>query len=227
MIEEAGRLPVDEVGEVSCLTLEPPDPFAVLVLAHGAGAGMSHPFMQALAEALASHGVATVRYQFPYTDRGSRRPDAPPVLLATVKAAVADAGRRFPSLPLFAGGKSMGGRMSSQAASGGLPVQGLVFFGFPLHPAGRPGTARAAHLERVKVPMLFLQGGRDRLADLGLLTPIVQGLGSAVTMEVFLEADHGFQVLQRSGRTEGEVLEDLARSAAGWMTRVAAGDLAP
>ncbi|MEK7381302.1 MAG: alpha/beta family hydrolase, partial [Gemmatimonadota bacterium] len=161
----------------------PPDPSAVLVLAHGAGAGMTHPFMQALAAALARHAVATVRFQFPCPDRGGRRPDPPPVLLAAVEAAVVDAGRRFPRLSLFAGGKSMGGRMASQAASRGMQVQGLVFFGFPLHPAGQPGTTRAAHLERVKVPMLFLQGGRDKLADLGLLTPIVQGLGPAVGLE--------------------------------------------
>lgn len=226
MIEEAGRLAVADVGDVASLRTVPPDPSAVLVLAHGAGAGMRHPFMQALAEGLAARRIATVRYQFPYADRGSRRPDPPPVLMATVEAAVADAALRFPSIPLFAGGKSMGGRMSSQAASRGLPIQGLVFFGFPLHPAGRPATTRAAHLQRVIVPMLFLQGGRDKLADLGLLKPVVDRLGSRATMEVFPEADHGFHVLKRSGLTDHQLLEGLAGSAAGWISRVAAPDSA-
>lgn len=227
MIEEAGRLPVPEVGDVACLTLVPPDPSAVLVLAHGAGAGMTHPFMQDLATALASRGVATVRYQFPYLDRGGRRPDPPPVLMATVEAAVEAAARRFVQTPVFAGGKSMGGRMSSQASARGLPIQGLVFFGFPLHPAGQPGTSRAAHLHRVSIPMLFLQGERDRLADLALLMPVIHELGALGTLEVIADADHGFHVPKRSGQTDAEVIALLGERAAGWMARVAAADPAP
>ncbi|MEK6596978.1 MAG: alpha/beta family hydrolase [Gemmatimonadota bacterium] len=216
-----------EVGDVACLTMVPPDPSAVLVLAHGAGAGMTHPFMQALAAALAKQAVATVRFQFPYTDLGGRRPDPPPVLMAAVEAAVADAGRRFPRLSLFAGGKSMGGRMASQAASRGMQVQGLVCFGFPLHPAGRPGTSRAAHLQRVAIPMLFLQGERDRLADLALLRPVIHELGALGTLEVIADGDHGFHVPKRSGQTDAEVIERLAERAAGWMARVAAANRAP
>ncbi len=227
MTEESGRLPVPEVGDVACLTLVPPDPSAALVLAHGAGAGMTHPFMQDLATALASRGVATLRYQFPYLDRGGRRPDPPPLLMATVEAAVAEAAGCFAPVPLFAGGKSMGGRMSSQVAARGLPVRGLVFFGFPLHPAGKPGTSRAAHLQRVAIPMLFLQGERDRLADLSLLMPVIHELGVLSTLEVIADADHGFQVPKRSGRTDAEVIELLAERAAGWMARVAATEFAP
>lgn len=222
MIEEVGRLNVPGAGDVARLTLIPPDATVALVLAHGAGAGMRHPFMQGLAEGLAAHRVATLRFQFPYAERGGRRPDPPPVLMAAVASAVALATDRFPSVPLFAGGKSMGGRMSSQAAGHGLLVRGLVFFGFPLHPAGRPGTSRAAHLHRVRVPLLFLQGGRDKLADLTLLRPIVTALGDQATLRVLPEADHGFHVLKRSGLTDQDVLGDLARSSARWMCQVAA-----
>src|SRR5690349_10741148 len=172
---EALVVAVDDATRVSALLDVPAAPRAVLVLGHGAGAGMAHPFMAATAKGLAVRGIACLRYQFPSMEAGSRRPDRPPVAHATVRAAVAEARRRFAELSLFAGGKSFGGRMTSQAqALEPLPgVAGLVFLGFPLHPAGRPGTARADHLPGVRVPMLFLQGTRDDLADLALLRPIV------------------------------------------------------
>jgi hypothetical protein len=179
---------------------------------------MRHPFMESLARRLAAHGIGTLRYQFPYTEQGSRRPDPEPLLTATVRAAVV-AGREVAGdLPLLAGGKSMGGRMTSRAAAAEplIGVRGLVFVGFPLHPAGRPGVTRAEHLSRVTVPMLFLQGTRDTLADLTLLEPIVGRLGSRATMRVIADADHGFHVLKRSGRTDDEVLDELAAAIAGW-----------
>jgi hypothetical protein len=213
------RFPVsDRAGGVSALLLRPPDAHRLLVLGHGAGAGMRHAFMEAVAAALAARGIATFRYQFPYAERGDSRPDFQPVLLATVRAAVAAAASAAPGLPLLAGGKSMGGRMTSLAAAAApLPdVTGLVFFGFPLHPAGDPGTARAEHLPRVTVPMLFLQGTRDKLADLGLLRPVVAGLGARATMRVVDGADHSFAVLKRSGRTHEDVLDELAETTAAW-----------
>lgn len=215
------QLVVPGSGSVSACWLEPAGSGPGLVLGHGAGAGMTHAFMEQLAQALASQGIATLRYQFPYMERGSRRPDPPPVLMATVEAAVAAAAGRWGHRPRFAGGKSMGGRMSSQSAARGLPIRGLVFFGFPLHPARKPGVSRASHLERVAVPMLFLQGDRDALADLSLLEPLVARLGARARLVVFPGADHGFQVLKRSGRTDAEVLAGLAAEAAGWMRSVA------
>jgi uncharacterized protein len=196
---------------VSGLWLRPDDAHAVLLLAHGAGAGMAHPFLESLAAALAAAGVATLRYQFPYMEHGSRRPDPPPILTATVAAAATTAATLAPELPLFAGGKSMGGRMTSQAAADGLlpGVRALVFFGFPLHPPGRPGTARADHLSRVPMPMLFLQGTRDEFADLDLLRPIVDRLAPRATLHVVDGADHSFHVLKRSGRTDDEVRNEL------------------
>jgi predicted alpha/beta-hydrolase family hydrolase len=215
---KTGRLEVESGVAVSTLVVTPPRPRAWYVLAHGAGAGMRHPFMESLARRLATHGIGTLRYQFPYTEQGSRRPDPEPLLTATVRAAV-DAGREVAGdLPLLAGGKSMGGRMTSRAAAAEpLPgVRGLVFVGFPLHPAGRPGVTRAEHLSRVTVPMLFLQGTRDTLADLTLLEPIIERLGSRATMRVIADADHGFHVLKRSGRTDDAVLDELAAAVAGW-----------
>ena len=190
----------------------------LLVLAHGAGAGMSHPFMEMLADELASKGMATFRYQFPYMEERRRVPDAPAVLTATVVAAVRAAKETAPGLPLLAGGKSMGGRMTSQAAAQ-RPlngVRGLVFFGFPLHPPNRPGTKRADHLAKVTMPMLFLQGTRDTFADLKLLRPVCAKLGSRATLHVIETADHSFHVLKSSGRKDAEVLRELAETAVSW-----------
>lgn len=205
--------------EVSGLLLRPPSAVALYVMAHGAGAGMDHPFMEAVATRLAARALATLRYQFPYMEAGRRRPDRAEVLLATVDAAVAEAARRAPGLPLVAGGKSMGGRMSSRAAAEGrlAGVRGLVLLGFPLHPAGKPGTGRAEHLEAVDLPMLFVQGTRDRLAGLDLLRPVVEGLGRRARLHVVEGADHGFAVLKRSGRTAEEVLDEVADAVAGWL----------
>ena len=195
----------------------------MLVLGHGAGAGMRHRFLEDASRALADRGLATFRYQFPYVEKRASRPDPQPVLLATVRSAVEAARSAAPELPLLAGGKSMGGRMTSLAsAAEALPgVRGLVFFGFPLHPAGAPGTSRAEHLTRVRTPMLFLQGTRDKLAELDLLRPIVEQLPSRATLHVVDEADHSFGVLKRSGRTGADVLEELARTVAEWAERLA------
>lgn len=216
-------------GTVSAVVRAPPDADALLVLAHGAGAGMEHPFMETTAGALADRGVATLRFQFPYMEAGKRRPDRPAVATAAVRAAVEAAraeatelaavrGRDRP-LSLFAGGKSFGGRMTSTAAaSAPLPgVAGLVFLGFPLHPASRPGTDRADHLADVTVPMLFVQGTRDRLAELDLLRPVVRDLGDRATLHVVEGGDHGFKVLGRSGRTEGEVMAEMGGAVAGFV----------
>jgi uncharacterized protein len=214
------RVRVDAGTSVPALLLRPRDARALCVLAHGAGAGMLHPFMESLARALSARGTATLRYEFPYMARGLRRPDAEAVLLATVRAAVAAGRARADGLPLVAGGKSMGGRMTSRAAA--LEplegVRGLVFVGFPLHPAGRPDTTRAGHLGRVTVPMLFLQGDRDRLADLARLRPVVAHLGRRARLRVFAGADHSFHVPKRSGRTDAEVIEIMAAALADWAT---------
>jgi hypothetical protein len=195
-----------------------PDSFCLYVLAHGAGAGMRHPFLEALAEALAAQRVATLRYEFPYMEDGKRRIDPPPVLHARVREAVEAAA--LEGLPLFAGGKSMGGRMTSQAQAleALAGVRGLAFVGFPLHPAGQPGTQRAAHLSGVRLPMLFLQGTRDELADLALLRPVVEGLPQA-TLHLVEDADHSFHVRKKSGHSDSEVLDELSRTFAGWAQR--------
>ena len=207
-----------DAGRVSALLLRPPSAWALLVLGHGAGAGMAHPFMAGIAEALAARGVATLRYQFPYMERGSRRPDPPALLQAAVRAAVRQGGELAGGLPLFAGGKSLGGRMTSSAAAQAPleGVRGLVFFGFPLHRPKQPGIARAEHLARVGLPMLFLQGTRDDLADLGLIRSVCDELGPAATLHVVVGADHGFEVLKRSGRTGEEVMAELAGTATQW-----------
>ena len=216
-------LAVDDSGTVSALWLQPPRPRATYVFAHGAGAGMQHGFMAALSQALFDQSVATLRYQFPYMERGSKRPDAPALAHATVRAAVAAARERLPGTPLFAGGKSFGGRMTSQAqaqAAAAMPgVRGLVFVGFPLHPAGKPGIERAAHLAQVGVPMLFLQGTRDELAELALLQGVVRGLGEAAELHVEEDADHAFHVRARSGRTDAQVVPALAAVVAQWCVR--------
>lgn len=208
-------------GDVAALSLRPPSAVAALVLAHGAGAGMRHAFMTAIAERLAARGIATLRYQFPYIEKASSRPDPAPVLMATVRSAVEAATRTLGDLPLFAGGKSLGGRMTSGASAlRPLPgVRGLVFYGFPLHPTGRPSTDRAEHLARVARPMLFLQGPRDTLADPDLVARVCGSLGERATLHVVEGADHGFHVLKRSGRTDEDVLDELADVTAGWMGR--------
>lgn len=217
------KLPVPEAAtEVSARLLRPSGGRSLLLLAHGAGAGMRHPFLEGLAARLAERGLATLRYQFPYMERGERRPDPPARLVGTAVAAAALAREVAPELPLLAGGKSLGGRMISTAAAEGrlAGVRGLVFFGFPLHPAGRPGTARAVHLERVNLPMLFLQGTRDALADLALLAPICGGLARRARLHVVEGADHGFHVLKRSGRTDAEALDELADATSAWAAEV-------
>src|SRR5467141_5090338 len=212
------RFGVEGGGEVSSLLLRPTKARRLLVLAHGAGAGMSHPFMEKLAGELAGVDVATFRYQFPYMETQRRIPDAPAVLMATVVAAVRAAAEAAPGLPLLAGGKSMGGRMTSQAAAQHPldGVRGLVFFGFPLHPPNRPGTKRADHLTKVAIPMLFLQGTRDTFADLQLLRPVCTKLGSRATLHVIETANHSFHVLKKSGRSDAEVLRELAETTVSW-----------
>src|SRR6266849_10315338 len=205
-------------GKMSALLSRPAKAQRLLVLAHGAGAGMSHPFMEMLASELAGVGVATLRYQFPYMEERRRIPDSPAVLTAAVVAAVRAAAEAAPGLPLLAGGNSMGGRMTSQAAAQYAldGVRGLVFFGFPLHPPKQSGTKRADHLAKVTVPMLFLQGTRDELADLKFLGPVCAKLGSRATLHVIETADHSFHVLKKSGRSDAEVLRELAETTVSW-----------
>jgi uncharacterized protein len=212
------RFAVQNEGDVSAILARPPKAEALLVLAHGAGAGMSHPFMQALATELAAAKVATLRFQFPYMEQQRKIPDRPPVLTAAIVAAVHAAAKAAPDLPLFAGGKSLGGRMTSLAAAerGLEGVRGLIFFGFPLHPPNQPGTKRAEHLREVKLPMLFFQGTRDKLADLALLRPICAELGARATLQVIETADHSFHVLKSAGKTDAAVLQELARSVNTW-----------
>ena len=212
------RFDVDGV-EVSGLVVRPDGARWLYLFGHGAGAGMRHPFMAAMTEVLARRGVATFRYQFPYMERGSRRPDARPTLLTTVRAAAREAPRIVPGLPVIAGGKSMGGRMTSLAMAEAPidQVVGLAFLGFPLHAAGKqPSDERGAHLALVPVPMLFLQGTRDTLADLTLLEPLARSLGERATLHVVEGADHSFHVLKRSGRQDEDVLEELGDSMAAW-----------
>jgi uncharacterized protein len=208
----------DELGQVSAILRRPPDAWLLYVLAHGAGAGMRHHFLESICGALARRGIATFRYQFPYLEAGRRSPDPPAVLEATVRAAVVKAGVLEPELPIVAGGKSLGGRMTSGAASAmPLPrVRGLAFLGFPLHPPGQPGTRRAEHLARVDVPMLFLQGTRDQFAQLDLITAVCRDLGATATLDLIEGADHSFGVPKRSGRTPVQVLDELADTLAGW-----------
>jgi uncharacterized protein len=193
-------------------------------MAHGAGAGMMHRYMQSMAAALGDRGIGTLRYQFPYMEQGSKRPDAPKLAQATVRAAVSEASRQMPDVDLFAGGKSFGGRMTSQAqAASALPgVRGLVFLGFPLHPAGKPSDGRAAHLVDVHIPMLFLQGTRDELADLSLLRAVTARLGSRAVLKLFDEADHSFHVPARTGRKDADVMAEMADLMAAWVDAIAA-----
>jgi predicted alpha/beta-hydrolase family hydrolase len=211
---------VNQSQLVSGLLQAPDAPKACLVLAHGAGAGMTHPFMAAAAVELVARGIATLRYNFPYMEQGAKRPDPPSVAHATVRAAVDDASRHFSDLPLFAGGKSFGGRMTSQAqAASPLPgVQGLVFLGFPLHPAGKPSVDRARHLSDVGIPMLFLQGTRDALAQADLLAKVVEDLGHRATLRFLRDADHSFHTPARSGRTDTQVKGEVFDALADWIT---------
>jgi len=214
---------VDDTRHVSGLLQTPPEARVCYVLAHGAGAGMTHPFMAAIAKGLAERGTATLRYQFPYMEQGSKRPDAPKLAHATVRAAVLEASRL--PLALFAGGKSFGGRMTSQAqAVSPLPgVRGLVFLGFPLHPPGQPSDERAKHLFDVQIPMLFLQGTRDEFANLQLLEPLCERLGARATLKLFQDADHSFHVPARTGRKDSEVRDELLDALADWIGKVIAG----
>jgi len=212
------RFTVEGACEVSAILVRPAKPRWLLALAHGAGAGMRHPFLGALAHELSAVDIATFRYQFPYMEQRRRAPDRPPVLTATVAAAVHAAQHAAPGLPLLAGGKSMGGLMTSTAASQQPldQVRGLVFFGFPLHPPNQPGIKRADHLAKVTVPMLFLQGSRDTFADLALLRPVCAKLNPQPTLHIIESADHSFHVLKSSGKTDAEILRELAQSTASW-----------
>ena len=209
-----------EAGRLSGLVDAPTEPRAAFVLAHGAGAGMSHAFMAALAAGLAARGIATLRFNFAYMERGSKRPDPPRLAHAAVRAAVDQAARLWPGLPLAAGGKSFGARMTSQAqAASPLPGVGrLGFVGFPLHPAGQPGIERAAHLDAIALPMLFVQGTRDELAELSLLRGVVERLGVRATLHLFEDADHAFHVRARSGTNDAAVLAALLDALAAWTT---------
>jgi predicted alpha/beta-hydrolase family hydrolase len=212
------RFAVPEAGEVSAILSRPPQAHGLLVLGHGAGAGMRHRFLDTLARELAATGLATLRYQFPYMEQRRRLPDSPKLLTKTVREAVRVALDRPPDLPLFAGGKSMGGRMTSLAAAEESldQVRGLVFVGFPLHPPNKPGTERAEHLHRVGLPMLFLQGTRDAFAKLELLRPVCAKLKPAPTLHIVDTADHSFHVLKRAGRTDTEIIRELAETISAW-----------
>lgn len=210
-----------DAGDVDGLLMMPPDAHAFYVFAHGAGAGMHHAFMATMAERLAQEGIATLRYNFPYIQQKRKRIDSPPVLLATVRAAVAEGARYANTLPLFAGGKSMGGRMTSmaQAAEPLEGVRGLIFFGFPLHPPGKPSTERAEHLSNVKIPMLFLQGTKDEFAEMSLLVPVIKKLNKTATLHLIEHADHSFRVPKRSGASTDDVMKHLAAVVRGFVDR--------
>jgi predicted alpha/beta-hydrolase family hydrolase len=210
---------VDDGHRVSGLLQTPRAARACYVMAHGAGAGMAHPFMTSMANELAERCIATLRYQFPYMEQGSKRPDTPKLAQATVRAAVAEASRLVPELAVFAGGKSFGGRMTSQAqaASPLSGVRGLVFLGFPLHPAGRPSAERGAHLFAVQIPMLFMQGTRDQLADLQLVQTLIGQLGTRATLKLFQDADHSFHVPARTGRKDSEIRAEMSDALADWI----------
>jgi len=215
---------IDEALRVSGLLQAPPEARACFVLAHGAGAGMAHPFMATVAAGLAERGIASFRYQFPYMERGGKRPDPPKLAQATVRAAVSEALRLLPDTLLVAGGKSFGGRMTSEAqATAPLPnVRGLAFLGFPLHLAGRPSQERGQHLFKVHIPMIFLQGTRDTLAYMGELRPLCEALGASASLKEFPDADHSFHVPKRSGRTDAQVKIELLDAFAAWIETLGA-----
>jgi len=220
---EQVAIKVDSDQTVSGILLVPKHPFACYVLAHGAGAGMTHPFLRAVAEGLKERDMATLRYQFPYMQNGSKRPDRPPLAQATVRAAVAAATSLVPTLPLFAGGKSFGARMTSQAqAKAPLPaVAGLAFIGFPLHPAGHPSDDRAKHLSEVRVPMLFVQGTRDALADQRIFASVLKQLSGLATSHLIEDVDHSFHAPVRSGKTDGQVLDEALDALTAWARGIA------
>ena len=217
------KLDVDSANAVSALLLLPRAARACFVFAHGAGAGMTHEFMELVAAGLGNRDIATLRYQFPYMEKGGRRPDPPAIAHATVRAAVAEAGRCCPGLSLVAGGKSFGGRMTSQAQAIAplANVRALAFLGFPLHPAGKPSDTRAEHLSDVHIPMLFVQGTRDKLAETQLLEPVVKRLGTNASLHPVQEADHSFHVLARSGRNDGEVMSEIVATLSTWIGALA------
>jgi len=216
------KIRIEGKGTVSAKLDGPPAPSLCFVFAHGAGAGMDHPFMAAVAKGLAARGVATLRYQFPYMEQGSKRPDAPAVAHAAVRAAVACAREALPRAALIAGGKSFGARMTSQAqAIEPLDgVRGLAFIGYPLHPSGKPSIERAAHLADIRIPMLFLQGTKDKLAELPLLEPVVTKLGRRARLRLFADADHSFHVPVRSGRTDAETLDEVLDAFVSWSAKL-------
>ena len=217
---------LDDTQRVSGLLQAPARARACFLLAHGAGAGMTHPFMALVADGLAERSIATLRYQFPYMERGSKRPDTPKVAHATVRAAIAESSRLAPGLALFAGGKSFGGRMTSQAqaASPLSGVRGLVFLGFPLHPPGQPSDERGKHLFEVQIPMLFMQGTHDEFADLQLLQPLTEQLGARTTLKLIRDADHSFHVPARTGRKDPEVRAEMMDAVADWIEQVISGN---
>jgi uncharacterized protein len=212
---------VDTEHTVSGLLIAPPRARACYVLAHGAGAGMQHPFLHTVAVELAQRGIATLRYQFPYMEQKKKRPDTPKLAHATVRAAVTEAARLLPDVPLIAGGKSFGGRMTSQAQalSPLSSVGGLVFLGFPLHSPGAPSDERGDHLTDVRIPMLFLQGTRDEFADLSLLRPLVKRLGGQAQLTLFDDADHSFHVPARTGKKDAEVRSEVLDAFATWVDK--------
>ena len=216
------RIALPSGKSISALLRAPSSSNACFVLAHGAGAGMNHPFMSDLAKALGMRGIATLRFQFPYMEEGSRRPDAPAVAHEAIRAGCKEAATRLPGVPLFAGGKSFGARMTSQAQARDTlgDVRGLVFVGFPLHPSGKPSTTRAEHLSQVTIPMLFLQGTRDAFADLSLIRDCTDSLGGRATLRIIEGVDHAFHVLVRSGRTDAEVIDELADVTRSWIDKV-------
>jgi predicted alpha/beta-hydrolase family hydrolase len=219
MTAQSLKLDIANAASVSALLLRPDNARACFVFAPGAGAGMAHPFMETVATGLCDRGIATLRYQFPYMEKGSKRPDAPAVAHAAVRAAVAEAARSCGRLPLIAGGKSFGGRMTSQAQAIAplAGVRGLAFLGFPLHPPGKPSTSRAAHLSDIKIPMLFLQGTRDDFAEMPLLEPVVKGLGASASLHVVQEGDHSLHVPARSGRNDREVMNEVLDALSAWI----------
>ena len=222
MKESRALVMVGARGPVSAVLVRPDDATLLYVLGHGAGAGMKHAFMERVTTELGERGIATFRYQFPYMEAGRRPPDPPRVLEETVRAAIAAAHEQAPDLPLIAGGKSMGGRISSHVAADNPPpeLKGLVFLGYPLHPAKQPAVKRAEHLSRIRIPMLFLQGTRDDLSDLTWLTPIVEQLGPSATVHIVEGGNHSFKVLQRSGRTDDEVMAEIADATDAWASEL-------